>query len=130
MSRLKDYTTICGSAPSEILALAALRSRERIIALQRDRVQRNLGVLEGFLDAYADCFSWNRPLSGSVCFPRMTAVEDTFVFCETLVRETGIMLVPSRMFHYGDRHVRFGFGRDDLQDGLERLSRYLDARFR
>ena len=40
------------------------------------------------------------------------------------------MLAPSRMFHYGDRHVRFGFGRDDLGKGLDRLSGYLDEHFR
>jgi len=130
MSRLKDYTTICGSAPSEILALMALRSRDRILPVQRERVERNLGLLERFFEAYADCFSWYRPLSGSICFPRMPVVDDTYAFCETLVRETGIMLAPSRMFHYGDHHVRFGFGRDDLGEGLDRLSDYLDARFR
>lgn len=56
----------------------------------------------------------------------MEAVENTFRFCEDLVREAGIMLAPSRMFHYGDRHVRFWFGRDDLAEGLERLSGYLE----
>ncbi|MCF8061462.1 MAG: aminotransferase class I/II-fold pyridoxal phosphate-dependent enzyme [Deltaproteobacteria bacterium] len=126
MSRLKDYTTICSSAPSEILALAALRSRDRILPAQRARVQENLRLLERFFDSHSRCFQWNRPQSGSICFPRVEIVEDTFLFCETLVKETGVMLAPSRMFHYGDRHVRFGFGRDDLREGLERLSGYLD----
>ena len=31
-SGLKDYTTICNSAPSEILAIIALRAKERILA--------------------------------------------------------------------------------------------------
>ncbi len=126
ISRLKDYTTICSSAPGEILGLMALRGRDRIIALQRSRVEENLLMLDGFFEEYSDCFRWNRPQSGSICFPRMKTVEDTFVFCETLVKETGVMLAPSRMFHYGDHHVRFGFGRDFLSRGLERLSGYLD----
>lgn len=125
VSRLKDYTTICSSAPSEILALMALRCRDRIIALQRSRIQTNLRVLDSFFQEYRDWFCWNRPRSGSVCFPRMHAVQDTLAFCETLVKETGVMLAPSRMFHYGDRHVRFGFGRDSLPDGIDRLSAYL-----
>ena len=125
VSRLKDYTTICSSAPSEILALMALRSRDRILPMQRTRVRKNLEVLDGFFQEHSDWFGWNRPRSGSVCFPRMHGVQDTYAFCETLVRETGIMLAPSRMFHYGDHHVRFGFGRDSLSGGIERLSAYL-----
>jgi len=128
VSRLKDYTTICSSAPSEILALMALRCKDRILPLQRSRVQGNLEVLDGFFQEFSDWFGWNRPRSGSVCFPRMHGVQDTYAFCETLVKETGIMLAPSRMFHFGDRHVRFGFGRDSLSDGIKRLSAYMNAR--
>ncbi|MFP4037089.1 MAG: aminotransferase class I/II-fold pyridoxal phosphate-dependent enzyme, partial [Desulfobacteraceae bacterium] len=126
VSRLKDYATICNSAPSEILALAALRSRDRILADQRARVRKNLRRLDEFFKAHSSFFLWHPPQGGTVCFPRMEAVEDTFRFCEDLVRETGVMLAPSRMFHYGDRHVRFGFGRENLAEGLERLSGYLE----
>ncbi|MBL0716178.1 MAG: aminotransferase class I/II-fold pyridoxal phosphate-dependent enzyme, partial [Desulfosarcina sp.] len=35
MGRLKDYTTICSSAPSEILGIMALQNRETIVAQQR-----------------------------------------------------------------------------------------------
>ncbi len=119
---LKDYTTICNSAPSEILALAALRSRERILALQRSRIQKNLQLLDRFFHEHSRHFRWIRPQSGTICFPRMEEIEDTLAFCEQLVQETGVLLVPSRVFHYGDRHVRFGFGREDLAAGLDRLS--------
>ena len=127
---LKDYTTICSSAPSELLAIMALRNRSRIIGQQTDLVRTNVGVLQAFFDEYQDCFEWNRPVGGSICFPRMTAGDDTFSFCEELVKEAGIMLVPSRMFQFGDHHVRIGFGRKDLPRVLERFSRYLDDRFR
>lgn len=130
MSRLKDYTTICSSAPSEILALMAVRGRDPLINGQRTRLGRNLKVLENFFRDYSDLFSWNRPRGGSVCFPRMTVVNDTFGFCEQLVRETGIMLVPSQLFDYGDHHVRVGFGREDLAQVLDRFAEYLNSRFR
>jgi aspartate/methionine/tyrosine aminotransferase len=130
VSELKDYTTICSSAPSEILAVVALRGRSAIIRRQVERVRRNVRALDTFFDAYRDCLRWNRPTGGSVCFPRMLAVDDTFTFCEELVAEAGIMLVPSRAFQFGDRHVRIGFGRENLPDVIERFAAYLDRRFR
>ena len=126
MSRLKDYTTICGSAPSEILGLIALRQRHEIISMQKRRIQRNLALLDDFFRERRDMFRWNRPLGGTICFPRMMTVGDTFSFCEKLVRETRIMLAPSRVFQYGDNHVRIGFGRENLPEVLERFGHYLD----
>jgi aspartate/methionine/tyrosine aminotransferase len=125
---LKDYTTICHSAPSEILSIMALRNRSRIVNRQLERVRRNLTVLDGFFREYSDRFRWNRPGGGSVCFPRMLCVRDTLTFCEELVRDTGIMLFPSAMFQFGDNHVRIGFGRDNLPEAIDQFARYLDHR--
>jgi aspartate/methionine/tyrosine aminotransferase len=129
IGRLKDYTTICSSAPSEILAMIALRNRDGIIAQQTERVRKNVAVLDKFFKQYPDHFSWNRPKGGSICFPRMLAVEDTYTFCEQLVAETGIMLAPSRVFQFGDNHVRIGFGRDDLPHVIGVFAKYLDQHF-
>jgi len=130
VSLLKDYTTICSSAPGEILAITALRSREAIIERQLERVRRNLTALGEFFDKYTDIFRWNRPRGGSICFPRMLSVDDTAPFCEQLVQETGIMLVPSVMFQYGDHHVRVGFGRENLPQVLKTFGDYLDRKFK
>ena len=130
MSRLKDYTTICNSAPSEILGLMALHRRDDIIAGRLEIIRANLAVLDDFFSEYRDIFSWNRPRAGSVCFPGMPETKDSHDFCETMVREAGLMLVPSTMFDYGRRHVRIGFGRKNLPETIGRFADYLDARFR
>ncbi len=124
---LKDYTTICGSAPSEILALIAVRKRHAIVAGQIDRARRNLEHLAKFMDTHRDWFSWNRPRGGSICLPRMLHEQDTLSFCDELVSKAGIMLLPSRMFHFGDRHVRIGFGREDFPAVLDRFAEYLSG---
>ena len=129
VSQLKDYTTICNSAPSEILAIMALRNKDTIIGLQKARVDKNLKILDDFIGEFADCFSWNRPLGGSICFPRSLVSQNTFEFCEQLVEETGIMLLPSRMFMFGDNHVRVGYGRENFPKVLERFADYLNRRF-
>jgi aspartate/methionine/tyrosine aminotransferase len=57
----------------------------------------------------------------------MSLTDDTSVFCETLIKETGIMLVPSNVFQYGNHHVRIGFGRENFPEIIERFSVYIDA---
>ena len=130
VSQLKDYTTICNSAPSEILAIMALRNKDKIIGLQKVRVDKNLKILDNFMGEYTDCFTWNRPLGGSICFPRSLVSHNTFAFCEQLVKETGIMLLPSQTFMFGDNHVRVGYGRENFPEVLNRFADYLNRCFR
>ncbi len=71
MKALKDYTTICSSAPSELLALMALRSRDAIVAAHRERVRRNIRAAGEFFGRHPSRFSWVPPRAGTVCFPRL-----------------------------------------------------------
>ena len=49
VAAFKDYTTICSSAPSEILAVIALRARDRVLARSRAIVAANLDLLDAVL---------------------------------------------------------------------------------
>ena len=109
-----------------ILALIALRNRDRIVKEQLQRLTRNVEILDRFFAGRSGTFAWNRPGGGSVCFPRMLSVEDTQMFCKKLVAEAGILLAPSGVFQYGDKHVRIGFGREDLPEVLKKFGDYLD----
>jgi len=125
IAQLKDYTTICASAPSEILAIMALDNREAIVAEQRERLLANLHLLETFMASHENSFHWQRPQGGSICFPGLRRTEGAQAFCRTLVEETGIMLLPAPPFQYGDRHVRIGFGRNNFPEVLHRFGDYL-----
>jgi aspartate/methionine/tyrosine aminotransferase len=127
ISRLKDYTTICAGAPTELLSIIALRGRETILATQQDRVSRNLAHLDAFMTRFSDRFNWQRPRAGSICFPRLAGIDSSYAFCQMLLAETGIMLAPSPAFLYGDQHVRIGYGREDLPQVLALFGDYLDA---
>lgn len=125
---LKDYTTICASAPSEILGLMALRARQQILTAQRARLLRNISVMDGFVRAHQGWFTWHRPSAGSVCLPGLRIHESAQAFCRRLLEDTGILLVPSTLFDFGDRHIRIGYGREDFPLVLERLERYLSQK--
>ncbi len=127
--QVKDYTTICSSAPSEILALAGLRARAAILTRHRERIERNLGLLEGFMAKYEPLFDWIPPRAGTISFPRFKPESlGTTEFCRLVREEAGVMLAPSTVFDYGERHLRIGVGRESFPEGLLRLSAFLTSR--
>lgn len=127
---LKDYTTICAAAPSEVLALAALRARRRILQEHCQRIQANRSLALDFARRHPDFMDLVPPAGGSVCFPRLRRPEGARSFCECLAERAGIMLLPSTVYEYGDSHVRLGLGRSDFPAALERLESYLDGKAR
>ena len=127
LARLKDYTTICNSAPSELLATLAIRHKEKILERTLDIIRGNLVLLDRFFGEHADLFSWVRPKAGPIAFPRLLA-GGAEVFCKDLLEKAGVLLLPSTRFEYGDSHFRIGFGRKNFQQALERFESYLGAK--
>lgn len=124
----KDYTTICSSAPSEILALMALRVRNKIIARNVEIIKNNLALLDRFFADHPRLFSWNRPKAGSIALPRLLLDEGTSSFCRRLREEKGVVLLPSRVYGYGEGHFRIGFGRRNMPDALNLLVDFLNQK--
>ena len=54
VAAFKDYTTICSSGPSEILAIIGLRAREQVLARSRGLVLTNLAHLDDFFERWPD----------------------------------------------------------------------------
>jgi aspartate/methionine/tyrosine aminotransferase len=123
---LKDYTTICSSAPSEILALIGLRARDAVLARSRRIVATNLALLDRFFADHADRFSWVRPRGGSIGFPRLLDDEPIDAFAGRLVEAEGVLLLPGSAFGFEGNHFRIGFGREDLPAAVAGLERFLD----
>lgn len=130
-ARMKDYTTICSSAPSEVLALIALRARHAVLERSRTIVSGNLTTLDAFFARRADAFTWVRPKGGSTGFPRLVpggpAGSSADAFAARLVERTGVLLLPSSTFGFGDSHVRIGLGRTDLPEALAKLEAFLST---
>jgi aspartate/methionine/tyrosine aminotransferase len=124
VAQLKDYTTICGSAPSEVLALIGLRARHAILQRNLGIIGDNLDALDAFVGAHPE-FSWNRPIAGSIGLAGWDVEGGTRAACDRLAIEHGVMLLPSKVFGYGDAHVRFGFGRRAFAKGLKALAAQL-----
>jgi aspartate/methionine/tyrosine aminotransferase len=121
---MKDYTSICNSAPSEFLAELGLRHRQRLVDRNLKIIRGNLDLLDRFFDEFRERFVWHRPRAGAIAFPKLVGqpIDD---FCEAVLRETGVLLAPGSMFHDPGNHFRIGFGRASMAEGLEALGEHL-----
>jgi 5,10-methenyltetrahydrofolate synthetase len=122
---LKDYTTICASAPSELLALVALRHRETLLARSLGILREGLAAVRGLAERRPDVFEWAEPEGGPFAFPRLTqrflraqGAGGARAYCDRLARseDAGIMLLPSTLYFAGDDRVRLTFARKDCAE--------------
>ncbi len=125
LATFKDYLTICNSAPSEFLARIAVRNMEKIFAWQRQRLISNLDRLEAFFKRHQSLFNWQRPRAGTTTFPQFTG-GDALTFCDRLVEETGIMLIPGNFFDIEGNFLRFGYGRANFPEVLQEFEKYIN----
>jgi aspartate/methionine/tyrosine aminotransferase len=121
---LKLYTTICSSAPSELLVALALRHGERLVERSRQLVLANLPLLDAFMRRRGELFDWVRPTAGPIGFPRVAGGFDVQRWCEQTAERADVLLLPGSVYEE-PRHVRFGFGRENLPQALERLDAHL-----
>ena len=130
MERMKHYLSICNSAPSERLTKIALNNRDKLLARNCSIVDENLQKLDLFFPRYPDLFDWERPDGSCMAFPRYSGLEGVQQFTQSLVEESGVLLLPSTIYTSnlgdtpGDR-FRIGFGRLNLDEGLSVFDEYL-----
>ncbi|MFF0415746.1 aminotransferase class I/II-fold pyridoxal phosphate-dependent enzyme [Kitasatospora sp. NPDC004745] len=133
LERAKHYTTICNSAPSEVLARIALNNRERILERNRAIIAENVPQFDAFFAEFADLFEWRAPDGGCVAYPRYLGADGVEEFCTALVEQAGVLLLPAGIFRSeltptpADR-FRIGLGRRDPAPALAAFADWLRKR--
>jgi aspartate/methionine/tyrosine aminotransferase len=127
LAALKDYTTICNSAPSEFLAELALRQRRTLTRRNLQIIAANLRILDDFFARHEARFAWVRPQAGPIAFPRLLG-ENISSFCHELVTRSGVLLLPGTVFDDPGNHFRIGFGRKNLPEAVTHLEQFLGTR--
>jgi aspartate/methionine/tyrosine aminotransferase len=123
---LKHYTTICASAPSEFLTALAFRHRQKFIDRNLHIVSHNLPLLAAFIAGHNKLFEWTPPNAATIGFARFKPQQDVLGWCENLVREAGVLLLPGTVYDE-PRHVRFGYGRKNMPESLAQFEVYLKS---
>jgi len=121
----KDYTTICNSAPGEILGIIALRKKEKIIGRNLNRIKENISIVKDFFTKHKNLFTWIESRGSSVAFPKLNENIQVDEFCKCLIDEKSIMLLPGSVFNFKENHFRIGLGRENFKAGLNELEAYL-----
>ena len=121
IEQMKHYTSICNSAPAEILSLIALKNSDQVLARNNKITADNLALLDTFFDEYSDLFSWVKPQGGCVGFVNYKSTESVDVFCDRLVKECGVLLMPASIYDTPTNHFRVGFGRKNMPESLDKL---------
>lgn len=127
ISPIKDFTTICSSAPSEYLSIVALGVKEKILQRNNDLIASNIKLFDEFLEKHQDKLSWTRPKGSPIGFVKLHdgAISQ---FTNKLLQDTGVLLLPASEYNYDKPYFRIGFGRKDFAEGLKVFDEWISAR--
>jgi len=125
LASFKDYTTICNSAPSEILAIMALKVQNKIVDKNLKIIKSNKKSTNDFFSKHSGFFSWIVPKGGSVAFPKLTSRIKIDKFCSDVIKMKNLTILPGTVFDFPGNHFRIGIGRKNLPECLEILEEYL-----
>jgi aspartate/methionine/tyrosine aminotransferase len=133
LERRKHYTSICSSAPSELLASIALRSSGPIFARVRSIIADNVRLFGSFFESWPELFDWTPPQASTVAFPRYRGSDGIDQLARDLVEQAGVVLLPASVFRSDVAEVpadrfRIGLARQGVEDGLAAFDKYLRSR--
>lgn len=121
----KDYLSICNNAAGEVLTKIALANKEKFICPNIIKIIENRKLFAKFAFRNKEFVKYNHPCAGSTAFVKLNIDVTSLNYCENLVEKTGVMMVPSEMFSYGNKHVRIGFGRKNFSESLAEWEKYI-----
>jgi len=123
----KLYLSICNSAPSEILALIALRAKEKLLQKSRTIMLDNLRYLSSFMQRQQHILSWIPPQSGTVALINLLLPISASQFSEQVVQKSGVLIMPGTVFDLPDTYFRIGFARQNMPSILDRFEEFLHS---
>jgi aspartate/methionine/tyrosine aminotransferase len=87
-------------------------------------IKHNLTVIDELFAQHPSLFAWVRPQAGSMAFPRYLR-GNVEKFCDELVKQAGVLLLPGTVYDHSNNHFRLGLGRKNLTHAVERLEDFL-----
>ena len=123
----RDYTSICNVGMAEILADIALKHYKTILD-RNDKIARvNYAIIEEFFKKHSEKVDHIPPAAGVLIFPKLKLNLSTHELAENLVKKHSVLIVPGSCFDMeGYFRMGFGYGTENLKEGLSLFSKFLD----
>jgi aspartate/methionine/tyrosine aminotransferase len=127
VSTMKDYTTMCASAPSEYLSILALEHRDEIIRKNMVIARENISRFDDLVAAMGGKLSWTPPRGGYTGFVKLDLPgRNVREFCIELIEKKDVLLLPGDVFGDPGR-FRVGVGTPEavFVKGIGQLAEFL-----
>ncbi len=124
---LRDYLTLSPGKLNDVLAVVALRHRDRLIDRARAIAARNLAALERWIQEREGLVDWVPPRGGLLGLLRYHLDVPSRELADRLAAEASVMLAPGSAFGL-ERHLRIGLGAEPghFAEGLALVARFLE----
>ena len=122
------YTTEMTNTPCQFLARLALERGGEILQRNRSRIVTNVERLRSFAEQHQSTLTLHPPQAGTMAVVEQKTGLSSTEFCERLLEQERVFLVPCEVMGMSDCLLRFGLGRDDFAEGLERLGNFLNQK--
>jgi len=124
--RALDYIECDLPAPSESIALAALKRGPELVLRCQQIAMRNFKVIGEWIEKHDD-LSWVEPAGGTVCMIKLPSSVDASVLSTLLREKYGTLVVPGDFFWVkGFIRVSAGMDEDVLRQGLKNVGKAID----
>jgi hypothetical protein len=121
-----DYIECDLPAPSESIALAALKRGPELVLRCQQIAMRNFTIIREWIEKRGD-LSWVEPAGGTVCMIKLPASVDASVLSTLLREKYGTLVVPGDFFWVkGFIRVSAGMDEDVLRQGLKNIGKAID----
>jgi aspartate/methionine/tyrosine aminotransferase len=121
---MKEYATICNSAPSEFLAGVGLRNRDKLLDRNLAIIKGNIQILDDFFEKYSDLFSWYRPFAGPISLVKINFRKDDYELGQQAIDKKSVMLLPGAIYDYPG-YFRISFGRKHTPEALAQFEKFI-----
>lgn len=121
-----DYIECDLPAPSESIALAALRRGPELVLRCQQIALRNFKIIGEWIEKRGD-LQWVRPDGGTVCMIKLPHTIDAQALAGLLQEKFGTLVVPGDFFYVrGFIRVSAGTDEDVLRQGLRNIGKAID----
>jgi aspartate/methionine/tyrosine aminotransferase len=127
IANTKNYLSICNSAPSEVLAMIAIRNRDTILKRNNEIVRRNLILVDEFMSKWSHVLDWIPNRGGCTGFVHYKGIGSLTLdeFADKCVNDFGVLILPGSKFPTAGldikSHFRFGIGRENFAESLQQF---------